>query len=206
MPHNCFISSRPEDSTYRDEIIKKLGNNRVLGKSLDRYIDDKDIDAAMRLIRKEYLKNTTVTLYLIGEHSSENEGFYGDGKKKNILIMQELQATLYNSGNYLTNGLLGIVLPSMVDKIYDKTVYCEKCQCNHNYLCLNDETVVREFSKNYWLNPNNSGCKSVYSKENRFSVLVRYDDFMQNPDEYINKAYNKLREPICRSVKWKDLR
>lgn len=206
MPHNCFISYKKEDSCYKDEIVKKLGNNRVLGNSLEKYIDEGDIDATMRYIRKNYLKNTTVTLYLIGEHSSENEGVDENGRNKNALIMQELQATLYNSGNYLTNALLGIVLPPMVDRMYGETYFCEECQCNHQNLSLNDKTVVREFSKNFWLNVSKSGCKSIYTYKNRFCILVEYDEFMKNSDKYINEAFDKLNEPICKYVKWKDLR
>lgn len=54
MSHNCFISFKKEDAHYKDEIIKKLGYGRVLGKSLDKWIDSEDIDYIMQVIRSQY--------------------------------------------------------------------------------------------------------------------------------------------------------
>ena len=78
MSHNCFISFKKEDDYYRRQIVDKLGSELIKGKSLDKWIDSQDIDYIMQVIRSEYMNNTSVTLYLIGEHSSENEGFEYD--------------------------------------------------------------------------------------------------------------------------------
>lgn len=48
------------------------------------------------------------------------------------------------------------------------------------------------------------GC--VYSEAGRFCVLVRYSEFMNIPDKYIDMTYDKLNEPICDEVHWRDLR
>ena len=67
MPHNCFISFKKEDLRYKEAILKKLGLERIQGKALDRWIDSDDIDYVMQVIRKEYMNNTSVTIFLIGE-------------------------------------------------------------------------------------------------------------------------------------------
>lgn len=208
MSHNCFISFKKEDESYRDEIVKKLNRESIVGKSLDRWIDSDDIDFVMQTIRSEYMKNTSVTLYLIGEHSSENEGFeysWKDGcsyNKQNFLI-RELQATLYDGKGNRRAGLLGIVLPSMDSKIYGGSYTCSHCGENVRVVQLNDSTVLREFSQNYYLNPK---CKDGHCAEDeRYCVLVKYEDFMINPQSYIDKAFDKTNAEISKLVHWRDI-
>ena len=75
IKHNCFISFKKEDFLYKEYILKKLGKERIQGRALDRWIDSDDIDYIMQIIRNEYMANTSVTIFLIGNHSSEKEGF-----------------------------------------------------------------------------------------------------------------------------------
>lgn len=201
MSHNCFISFKKEDEIYKNKILTKLGNEHIKGKALDRWIDSDDIDYVMQVIRNEYMNNTCVTIFLIGEHSSENEGrdYYGD---KNAFIKRELQATLYDGKGFSRNGLLGIVLPSMENKIYKGTYKCSICGGEHSYVAINDSTVIREYSANYYLHKN--GC--AYTEDDRFCVLVKYSDFMNDPDKYIDETFNKLFKPISKEVHRRDLR
>ena len=74
MSHNCFISFKKEDDSYKETILTKLGSERILGRALDEWIDSPDIDYVMQVIRTKYMAGTTVTIFLIGEHSSEKEG------------------------------------------------------------------------------------------------------------------------------------
>lgn len=67
MSHKCFISFKKEDEYYKDQILKKLGSERITGKALDRRIDSDDIDYVMQVIRKEYMSNTSVTIFIIGD-------------------------------------------------------------------------------------------------------------------------------------------
>jgi hypothetical protein len=202
MSHNCFISFKKEDYKYKESILNKLGSERIQGKALDRWIESDDIDYVMQVIRNEYMKNTSVTIFLIGEHSSEKEGtdIYGD---KNAFIKRELQATLYDGKGFSRSGLLGVVLPSMESKIYKGNYSCNECGGIHNYVNINDDTVIKEFSANYYLKKDMRCC---YTEAGRFCVLVRYSEFMVDPDKYIEMAFNKLEDPICEEVHWRDLR
>lgn len=201
MSHNCFISFKKEDEYYKNQILKKLGSERINGKALDRWIDSNDIDFIMQTIRNEYMSNTSVTIFIIGEHSSENEGSDSNGDK-NAFIKRELQATLYDGKGFSRSGLLGIVLPSMENKIYKGKYKCAICSEEHSYVDISDSTVIKEFSANYYLRK--KGC--AYSEEDRFCVLARYSEFMNDPDKYIDIAYEKLSEPIADEVHWRDLR
>lgn len=201
MSHKCFVSFKKEDKYYKDEIIKKLGEERITGKALDRWIESDDINYVMNVIRKDYMNNTSVTIFLIGEHSSENEG-YDDKGDKNAFIKKELQATLYNGKDFSRSGLLGVVLPSMENKIYKGRYRCAKCGEEHLNVNISDETVIKEFSANYYLR--RRGC--AYSEDDRFCVLVRYSEFMKDPDRFIDQAFEKLSHPISNEVHWRDLR
>lgn len=208
MSHNCFISFKKEDSVYKDKISQRLKDNQVLGKSLDRWIDSDDIDYVMQVIRSHYMKNTSVTLFLIGKHSSENEGFEYDFEdkcyyNKQNFIIRELKATLYDGRGNRRSGLVGIVLPEMYDTVYKGSYTCAHCGKTINLIKINPNTVIKEFSENYYLTPN---CSNGHCDESgRYCVLVKYDDFMKNPDAYIDRAYDKTNADIQRYVHWKDI-
>ena len=209
MSHNCFICFKKEDEYYKDKILEKLTAERINGKSLDKWIDSDDIDYVMQVIRSEYMSNTSVTLFLIGNHSSENEGFeysFEDGcyyNKQNYII-RELKATLYDGKGNRRSGLLGIVLPEMYNSIYRGSYTCLHCGNVVNYVYINEDTVIKEFHQNYYLKPISDKCDH-YSDSGRFCVLVKYDDFIKNPDKYIDMAYEKTNEPINDYVHWRDI-
>ena len=194
MGHKCYISFKTEDSRYKEEIQKWKDSDKVdmIDTSLNTPINSKDEDYIMRKIRKEYLSNSTVTIFLIGSRSAENLGW-----EEQRFIKRELQASLYNGEGNTRNGILGIVLPSMYDRIYKGQYTCFSCGKNHDTVALNDETVINEFSRNYYLN-NNGRC--AFSEEDRFCVLVKWDDFKKNPNYYIEQAFNKRTQSIANEV------
>ena len=197
MAHKCFISFKKEDQKYREEIDKLFDESDVINKGLDKRINSSDGDYIMKKIREDYLKDSTVTLFLIGEHSSENEGFDSLGQDKNYFIKKELQSSLFNGQGNTRNGILGVVLPSMYDRIYKGTYTCSTCGKSHNHVSINDSTVIKEFSENYYLEPHN-GC--AWSEDERYCVLVKWDDFILNPEKYINEAYEKRDSDLSDKV------
>ena len=156
----------------------------------------------MRVIRQDYLCDSTVTLFLIGEHSSENEGsdWMGD---RNYFIKRELAASLYNGNGNTRNGILGIVLPSMYSRVYQGESKCTICGNTHNLVNVNDSTTIREFSYNYYTQPH-EGCG--WSDEERYCVLVRWDDFKASPDKYINQAFEKRYSPVASKIRIRNIR
>ena len=91
----CFISYKKEDIAYKNYLVENFGSESFINKTLDRRINSENGDYVMQVIRQNYLCDSTVTIFLIGQHSSENEGydFFGD---KNYFIKRELAASLYN--------------------------------------------------------------------------------------------------------------
>lgn len=195
MGHKCFISFKKEDEGYKKEIQRWTEDNKVdmIDKSLNEAIDSEDPDYVMRKIREDYLSDSTVTLFLIGTNSAE-----ALGAEEQQYIKRELQASLYNGEGNTRNGILGVVLPEMYSEIYKGHYTCSECHQQHTCVALNDNTVVKEFSCNYYLN---SHGKCAYSEEDRYCVLVKWDDFRINPNFYIEQAFNKRDQEIAKEVK-----
>ena len=191
MSHKCFISFKTEDKEYKRYIQEDLKID-MIDKSLNTPINSTDEDYIMRKIREDYLSDSTVTIHLIGEYSAENSLY-----ENQVYIKRELQASLYNGENNTKNGILGIVLPNMYDKIFKGSEVCSVCGKSHNIVCINDSTVVKEFSYNYYIPKD--GCS--WSEEDRFCVLVKWSDFVKNPELYINKAFDKRSSPISAKTK-----
>ena len=203
MMHKCFISFKKEDQRYRNEIDEFISASEIINKGLDRVIDSYDGDYIMRTIRQDYLKDSTVTIFLIGLHSSENEGCDYMGRQKNYFIERELQASLYDGAENTRNGILGVVLPEMYDRIYKGSYSCLTCGRTHDNVAIDDSTVIREFSTNYYVEPH-SGC--AWSDDERYCVLVKWSEFAAAPERYVDMAFEKRTSAIANKVRIRNLR
>ena len=191
MARKCFISFKTEDAAFKKTILEDLKID-MIDKSLNDAIDSDDEDYIMRKIREEYLSDTTVTIHLIGSNSSENKG-----KEEQKFIKRELQASLYNGENNTKNGILGVVLPSMYSQVYAGSGICTTCGNSHNYVNINDSTTVKEFNYNYYI-PND---KCAWSEDDRYCVLVKWEDFAKEPEKYIEAAFQKRDHAISAKTK-----
>lgn len=191
MARKCFISFKTEDAAYK-KIIQEDLKIDMIDKSLDEAIDSDDEDYIMRKIREDYLSDTTVTIHLIGQHNSENKGY-----EEQKFIKRELQASLYNGENNTKNGILGVVLPMMYTTIYAGSCICWKCGNSHNYINITDSTSIKEFSYNYYI-PND---KCSWNEDDRYCVLVRWEDFEKDPEKYIEAAFQKREHVISAKTK-----
>ena len=191
MRHKCFISFKVENIEYKEYILKEL-NIEMIDKSLDYEIDSTNEDYIMKILKEKYLRDSTVTIHLIGKHSAEN----AIGQDQ-IFIKRELQASLYDGENNRRNGILGVVLPEVENKIYYGNEKCEKCDTEHSIVAIDENTVVLEFYKNYYI-PKYTGCS--WNEDERYCVLVKWEDFIKFPEEYIEKAFEKRNSEISKKV------
>lgn len=203
MSHKCFISFKKEDRHYRDEILKKLNQEDVPAVFLDRWINSEDADYILQEIRDQYLADTTVTLFLIGEHSKENDGYDEQGRDKNFFIKRELQASMFDGEGNTRSGILGIVFPALKGRIFKGNYTCDKCGHEHFLAIVDDDTVIREFSANYFIEPRPGCC---WHEDDRYCVLVTYENFMMDPDKYIDLAYGKRYAAVSKNIKLRNLR
>lgn len=106
--HKVFILYHHDDQDEAEKFAEtfdpecKVFIPPVLSLGMEQYIIDSDnMDYVMRKIRKLYLRDSTVTLVLIGKCTWARR--YVDWK---------IQASLWHGETVIPNGLLGIVLPS----------------------------------------------------------------------------------------------
>jgi len=191
MSRKCYISFKTEDSYYKKYIQDNLSLS-MIDKSLDVPIDSFDEDYIMRMIRQDYLSDSTVTIFLIGQFSAENRGEY-----EQRFIKREMQASLFHGRGNTQNGILGVVLPQMTSTIYGGSYNCSTCGGSHNMVRIDNSTVISEFGYNYYI-PNN---KCSWSEDDRFCVLVPWEEFKTNPEPYIEKAFNKRAMQIADKTK-----
>lgn len=203
MGHKCFVSYKKEDLSYKKDLVDLFASTDIIDKALDRIIDSDDGDYIMQTIRDDYLSDSTVTIFLIGAHSSENEGDDYQGRPKNYFIQRELQASLYNGKGNTRNGILGVVIPEMYSVIFKGSYTCSTCNKTHSWVSVGDDVVIREFGKNYYCEPH-SGC--AWSEDERYCILVKWDDFLSDPSKYINQAFNKRDSEVSGKIRIRDLR
>lgn len=191
MKHKCYISFKTEDLKYKEYIQTDLDVD-MIDKSLNEAIASEDEEYILQKIREEYLSDSSVTIHIIGGHSAENLGY-----DEQRFIKRELQASLFNRKGNTRNGILGIVLPSIESLVYKGTYDCPQCGGNHNLVAVNDAITVKEFHYNYYI-PNGKCC---HREEERYCVLVKWNDFCASPEQYIDKAFDKISTPIADKVR-----
>lgn len=199
MAHKVFISYKKEDLQFKNQLVSLFGQNNVdvIDKSLNEIIPSDNLDYVMQVLRRDYLSDSTVTIFLIGEHSSEMEGNDWQGRSHQAFIKKEIQATLFDREGNPRSGLLGVVLPSMYNKVYQGTNICSTCAGTHNIVVIDDSTVIKEFSANYYIKPHS---KCAYSEDDRYAVLVKWSDFYTNSELFIEQAFNKRKDPAANRV------
>jgi hypothetical protein len=66
-------------------------------------------------------------------------------------LQKEKQKKIATVKKYsLPNDVMAIMLPSMYEKIYTSSDLGSTCSNSHTYVCINYDSVVTEFSNNYY--------------------------------------------------------
>lgn len=187
MGHTVYISFKAEDIDYK-EYIQEIPGLDYIDRSLNAPIDSEDDDAILRIIREQYLSSSTVTIHLIGLYGADNRGW-----QEQRFIKRELQASLYHGEGNTKSGILGVVLPAAVPNIYKGSQTCLTCGKSHNVLTITAATTISEFGYNFFI-PNS---KCSWSEDDRYCVLVPWDEFVKDAASYIDQAFDKRSAPIA---------
>ena len=103
MAHKVFVSYHHEnDQGKADYLRDKYGNNNtLLDKSLSEAYENMTDDEILAAIRQEHLKDSTVTIVLVGSETANRKW-----------IDWEIYSSLRPYGDRKINGLLAIKLPT----------------------------------------------------------------------------------------------
>lgn len=103
MAHTVFVSyHHANDQSRADHLRKTYGSdNTLIDRSLKDEYDSSSDDEILALIRTNHLKNSTVTIVLIGSETANRKW-----------VDWEIYSSLRPYGDRSRNGLLGIYLPT----------------------------------------------------------------------------------------------
>lgn len=188
-----YLSYRDGQEQYVEDLARVLGEAVVQGHIASK-VKASTEQQRMERLRHEILRDSEVTIYLIGK------GGYNFRKDAVKFQKWELQASLYASDGINMNGLLGIVLPEMYDKIFKREQPCDVCGENHLALHVFDDVVLHEFFYNYFLPL--PAQHDHWADDDRFCELVMWDDFVKTPEQFVERAYAKTQSPVSHKVKW----
>jgi len=191
MARKVYVSFKAEDMAYKDAILG-MSNLDCFHKSLNTPIDSVNEDYILQRIREDYLSDSTVTIHLIGLYGAENRGPY-----EQRFIKRELQASLYDGAGNTKSGILGVVVPEASAAVFKQPYRCGNCGDSHSSVAIGDGTTISEFSYNYYI-PNG---KCAHPEEDRYCVLVAWDDFTTAPSDYVERAFAKRTAPIANRTK-----
>ena len=177
--HKTFISYYHNDEQdLKDEITNKYGNedfidNSVGNGEINPYLNEDDL---MRIIREEYLHDSTVTLVLVGACTASRPYV-------NSEIQASLRDTLYNKHN----GLLAVIRDDVYNIIYTNGI-C-KCGCK---IRVPEPTRFNSYIPNLVIKNNiYEGQKCHYNDKDVYCSIIKYSTFLKDVEYYINQAYEK---------------
>ncbi|WP_080988372.1 TIR domain-containing protein [Lacticaseibacillus paracasei] len=103
--HKCFISFKVEDKAYKEK-IQANKNIDMIDKSLNEPIDSDNPDYVMQKIRDDNLKDSSVTIFLIGSVSAEIIG----KKEQYYIVAVELGHHIFDPCSKFIANLIGLTL------------------------------------------------------------------------------------------------
>lgn len=189
MAHKTFISYKySEAQGLRDDIIDALGDDATYyqGETSDSPdLTDTSTENIKRVLR-DMMYDTSVTIVIISPHMKESKW-----------IDWEIEYCLKNETRKdrtsHTNGVVGVIMKCNggYDWFKQNTINSDGCHSS-SY----DESFLYDIIKNnrYNQNPQKYSCpicKTVNSLTGSYISFVEEEDFLANPQRYIDNAYNK---------------
>lgn len=191
--HKTFLSyHHANEQDLKDHLIEKYGGESFIDKSVSEGDINTQVseDYIMRKIREDYLADTTVTVVLIGEETSQRP-----------FVNSEIQASLWGDN---PAGLIGVVRDEIYNLIFSPSI-CNDLTCGCGM-------PLRSIAPEYDLylpdliKRNHRFPKTAphYSDGDVYCSVVKFSDFEANCEYYINQAYDK-RKTIAPAAKRNDV-
>lgn len=183
--HKTFLSyHHANEQDLKDNIIEQFGGESFIDKS----VKDGDIsttiseDSIMRTIRENFLADSTVTVVLIGTNTKDRK-----------FVNSEIQASLWGD-DY--NGLVGVIRDEIYDEVFTAATCTDtSCGCKAS---LRTPGWGYEYYLPYLVKKNHVYEKIVphYNDTDVFCTLVKYSVFINNPEYYIDEAFEKRKSMV----------
>lgn len=189
MAHKTFISYKySEAQNLRDDIIAALGDDAIYynGETSDSPdLTDTSTENIKRVLC-DMMYDTSVTIVIISPHMKESKW-----------IDWEIEYCLKNitrkGRTSHTNGIVGVIMKYNGGYDWFKHHSINSDGCHSSYY---DESYLYEIIKNNRYNqvPKRYSCpvcQTVNALTGSYIAFVEEEDFLNNPQLYINNAYDK---------------
>ncbi len=189
MAHKTFISYKhSEAKELRDRIIDALGDDAIYYKG--ETSDSPDLtDTSTENIKKnlrDMMYDTSVTIVIISPRMKESKWIDWE-------IEYCLKHETRKERTSHTNGIVGVIMKQNGNYDWFKKTITNKDGCSTSSY---DSNKVYDIINNNRFNQvpkkySCSVCKTVNSLTGSYIAYVEEDEFLNNPNKYINNAYNK---------------
>lgn len=167
------------EQDLKNGIIEKFGGEDFIDSSVaDGEINtDLNEDEIMRIIREDYLHNSTVTVVLVGWETAQRP-----------YVNSEIQASLRDTRKNKHNGLLAVIRDDLYNEIYTSGT-CSDC----GVVVRNRNNAFYEYYIPNLIKKNHTyhGDKCHYNSTDVYCAVVKYSNFISNPELYIDEAFEK---------------
>ncbi|MDR2441732.1 MAG: TIR domain-containing protein [Planctomycetaceae bacterium] len=186
MAHKTFISYKySEAQDLRDKIIEALGDDATYyqGETSDSPdLTDTSTDNISRVLR-DMIYDTSVMIVIISPNMKQSKWIDWE-------IEYSLKETNRENRISKTNGVVGVVMEISggYDWLRPTHRNSDGCVCvstNDSYLY--DIIKKNRFPKEYSCNI----CQTVNNLTGSYISLINEEDFLNDPQKYIDNAYNK---------------
>ena len=193
MARNVFISFRFSDGKrYKDRLVELFEQNE----DIYDYSEDEDRSKLSEVSIKNFLysklKQTTVTVVLLTPQAINHQvGLYG---RIDDWMYDEIRYSLEEREGNKTNGLIGVYVPEAESMIFTKSTHrCNTCKKESEVLrILEFNNLVRKNMMNIKDEYKRNPCLGIFDSDyDSYCSLISFNDFCNNPNMYIDIAYEK---------------
>lgn len=185
----AFISFRHSDGNEKKEDLQKKFKELkyVIDKSESGDHSDKTDDQIWEILKPK-LKDTSITVVILTPKAvNYKRNFLG---KIDDWLYDELRYSLEDRENNRTNGVIALYTEEVENSIFSGSDYCSDCEAHHT-MVNNFDNLVRKNMFNVKDEYKYSTCSSYNSLEDNYISLISFDDFIENPQKYIDNAIAK---------------
>jgi hypothetical protein len=195
--YSDVVEGRENTFNYRDELIKKLGDDGLRHKGEDEESFDMEDFSDDEIYQKiaPYIKKSSITVVLITPNAKHSKWIPWE-------ISLSLRERVYKEEQNMTrNGLIGVYLPldknlNPVENGTDYSYYINKKSCGTTtHFTDKFPKMIQDNTfnlKNGDHKCDNGCCDKVYdSSTGSYMQLIKWEDFISDMKIYIDKAWKR---------------
>lgn len=192
MASNIFISFRFDDGiNYKRKLEELFDDERELLNRSEKIDRSECSEETIQKYLYKLIKRTTITIVILTPNAVEyRKGALG----YDDWLYDELSYSLQHREENTTNGVIALYTREAKDKLFKTGTHkCNVCNKEQNInTILHFDNLVRKNMMNIKGSFKKNPCPGVYDSDyDSYISLVAFEEFVDNPMYYIDKALEK---------------